>query len=95
MFALLLVLTAPFVPSGPDEDARLDARCGQPIACFDRHGASRSGESDGRRNHTRIGAETDCDDGQPGEGIAAMKNLLRARKVEVPPSGPDEADIDE
>jgi hypothetical protein len=95
MLALLLVLTAPFVPSGHDQEARLEARCEQLIAYFDRYGASRSGNSDGRRNHTRLGAEIDCDDGLYDEGIAAMKKLLRAKKFEVPPGGPDETDIDE
>ncbi|CAN5419918.1 hypothetical protein BH10PSE6_BH10PSE6_05110 [soil metagenome] len=93
MLALLLVLTAPFMPSG-DQEERLEARCSQLIAYFDRYGASRSGHSDGRRNHTRLGAEIDCDDGLYGEGIGAMKNLLRAKKF-VPPAGPDEIDIDE
>lgn len=94
MLALLLVLTAPSMPSG-DREERLEARCSRLIAYYDRYGASRSGHSDGRRNHTRLGAEIDCDDGQHGEGIAAMKKLLRAKKFEVPPAGPDEADIDE
>ena len=35
----------------------LKARCDQLISYFDRYGASRGENSDGARNHTRIGAE--------------------------------------
>jgi len=70
--------------------AQLKARCQQLIAYFDRFGASRSNNSDGRRNHTRISAEIDCSKGLYAEGIAEMEALLRRKKFTPPPPGPDE-----
>src|SRR5262245_56337612 len=40
-------------------NADLKARCDQLISIYDRYGASRSENSDGARNHTRIGAGVD------------------------------------
>ena len=57
----------------------LKARCAQLVAYYDRYGASRSSNSDGRSNHTRIGVEIECDRGLYAKGIAAMKDLLRTR----------------
>ena len=70
--------------------AQLKARCQQLIAYFDRFGASRSNNSDGRRNHTRISAEIDCSRGLYDKGIAEMEALLRRKKFTPPPPGPDE-----
>ncbi len=70
--------------------AQLKARCQQLIAYFDRFGAGRSNNSDGRRNHTRISAEIDCSKGLYAEGIAEMEALLRRKKFTPPPPGPDE-----
>jgi len=72
----------------------LKARCQQLIAYYDRFGVGRSNNSDGRRNHTRIGAEIDCSRGLYAEGIAAMEKLLRAKKFTPPPPGPDEPEDD-
>ena len=94
MLSLLLVLTAQSVPSA-STDATLKARCSQLIAFFDRYGVSRSVHSDGRRNHTRIGAEIDCNNGLYAKGVATMEILLRNKAFAVPPRGPDEIDIDE
>jgi hypothetical protein len=94
VLTLLLVLTAQSLPS-EDTEAGLKARCSQLIAYFDRYGASRSAHSDGRRNHTRLGAEIDCNNGLYAEGIAAMETLLRNKAFEVPPHAPGEVDIDE
>ena len=80
-------------PSGEPGDqttAQLKARCQQLIAYFDRFGAGRSNNSDGRRNHTRISAEIDCSKGLYAEGIAEMEALLRRKKFTPPPPGPDE-----
>ena len=60
-------------------------RCAQLIAAFDRHGSSRSANSDGVRNHTRIGAAIDCERGDYEQGIKEMENLLRRKKFTVPP----------
>jgi hypothetical protein len=94
VLALWLVLTAQSLPSD-NAEAGLKERCSQLIAYFDRWGATRSAHSDGRRNHTRIGAEIDCNNGLYAKGIAEMETLLRNKKFVVPPRGPDEVDIDE
>lgn len=52
---------------------------------YDRYGASRSENSDGARNHTRIGAGIDCSNGQAAEGVAAMEDLVRRKKFDAPP----------
>lgn len=64
------------------------ARCAQLIAFYDRYGASRSNNSDGRRNHTRKSAEIDCQRGDYQKGIAIMEDLLRKKAFTVPPPAP-------
>lgn len=59
-------------------------RCANAIAFFDRYGASRTENSDGQRNHTRIGAEIDCQRGRYEEGITAIEDLLRRKKFDIP-----------
>ncbi len=61
------------------------SRCAQLVAFYDRYGVSRSTNSDGRRNHTRIGAEIDCRRGDYQKGIAIMEDLLRKKAFDVPP----------
>jgi hypothetical protein len=61
------------------------ARCAQLVAYYDRYGVGRSTNSDGRRNHTRIAAELDCQRGDFQKGIAAMEDLLRRKAFTVPP----------
>ena len=61
------------------------ARCAQLVAFYDRYGVGRSTNSDGRRNHTRIGANIDCERGHYEKGIAAMEDLLRRKAFTVPP----------
>jgi hypothetical protein len=63
-------------------------RCSQLLAFYDRYGRSRSLNSDGARNHTRIGAGIDCDRGQYEKGIAFMEDLLRKKSFDVPPPAP-------
>jgi len=65
--------------------ADLKARCDQLISMYDRYGASRSENSDGARNHTRIGAGIDCANGHAAEGVAAMEGLLKDKKFDAPP----------
>jgi hypothetical protein len=70
---------------------QLKARCSQLIAYFDRWSVGRSNDSDGRRNHTRLGAEHHCSRGLYAEGISTMENLLRSKKLTPPAVGlPDE-----
>lgn len=66
-------------------NADLKARCNQLISMYDRYGASRSENSDGARNHTRIGAEVDCQQGRYDQGIAEMETLLKQKHFDVPP----------
>ena len=54
-------------------------------AIDDRYGVGRSTNSDGRRNHTRIAAELDCQRGDYQKGIAALEDLLRRKAFTVPP----------
>ena len=64
------------------------ARCAQLISFYDRYGVSRSNNSDGRRNHTRIAAEFDCERGDYQKGIAIMEDLLRKKAFTVPAPAP-------
>ena len=92
-FALALVATAGMMSSSAiaqnsatlPNNADLKARCDQLILMYDRYGASRSENSDGARNHTRIGAGIDCANGRAAEGVAAMEKLLKDKKFDVPP----------
>jgi hypothetical protein len=61
-------------------------RCAQLIDFFDYYGTGRKENSDGARNHTRIGAEIDCDRGLHEQGIKEMEDLLRRKKFTVPPA---------
>ena len=63
----------------------LRERCAQLIAYFDRFGASRSGNSDGFRNHTRLSAALDCERGLYDAGIREIQDLLRRKKFTAPP----------
>jgi hypothetical protein len=73
--------TPPAQPSQTD----LKARCDQLIAYFDYYGTSRGENSDGARNHTRLGAGMDCNNGHYAEGVAAMETLLKQKNFDVPP----------
>ena len=77
-------------PAASQTTAQLQVRCNQLIAYYDRFGVGRSLNSDGRRNHTRIGAEIDCRRGFYAQGIATMEGLLAAKKFTPPPPGPNE-----
>lgn len=87
-FVTAVVLAAGFAnfasaQTSPDPD--LEARCTQLTSFYDRYGASRSENSDGARNPTRIAAGIDCDEGHYEKGIAAMEALLKAKQFDVPP----------
>lgn len=81
-------------PALAQSDQALKARCSQLIAYYDRFGVGRSTNSDGRRNHTRISAEIDCNRGLYAQGIAVMERLLVAKKFTPPPPGPKEIEDD-
>jgi predicted porin len=81
--AVLGVATA--APAAAQSSADLRARCDQLISYYDRYGASRGENSDGARNHTRIGAAVDCQQGRYADGIASMETLLKQKHFDVPP----------
>jgi len=62
----------------------LKARCDQLLSYYDRYGASRSENSDGARNMSRIGAGIDCEHGRYQESIATMEALLKQKHFDVP-----------
>ena len=88
-FALAIVLAAGAAASAQDsassQTQSLKARCDQLISYYDRYGAGRSENSDGVRNHTRIAAGIECDQGHYSEGIADMEALLKRKNFD--PSG--------
>ena len=66
-------------------EAELIGHCEQPVKTYDLYGAGRSENSDGARNHTRIGACVDCTNGRAGEGIETMTALLLRKNFDLPP----------
>ena len=72
-------------PATAQTQAELTDRCAQLVAFYDYYGRSRSLNSDGARNHTRIAANIDCQRGEYEEGIAIMEDLPRKKAFDVPP----------
>jgi hypothetical protein len=77
----------PAKPMTPERIAWLKKRCGQLVAFFDYYGVSRGENSDGPRNHTRIGATIDCERTHYRTGIDTMAALLVRKAFEVPKPG--------
>lgn len=69
----------------PNESPR--AYCTRLTSFYDWYGASRSENTDGARNMTRIAAGIECERGDYVAGIATMENLMRAKGF-VPPREP-------
>jgi hypothetical protein len=88
LFAVILP-AAMANPASAQMTPNIKARCDQLIAYFDYYGASRSQNSDGLRNFTRIGAGIDCDRGRFEKGIKTMEPLLSGRSLLylLPPQG--------
>src|SRR5215475_12725540 len=78
------IATSASAQSSNSATPNLKARCDQLISYYDRYGAGRSENSDGLRNHTRIGAGIDCQNGQYDKGINAMEALLKNKGFDVP-----------
>jgi hypothetical protein len=78
---------APARPMTPQRVAWLKTRCAQLVAFFDRYGVSRGENSDGPRNHTRIGAVIECERTNYRTGIDTMAALLVRKAFEVPKPG--------
>jgi hypothetical protein len=82
-----VLLSAMFaLPAAAQSQADLKARCDQLTSYFDRYGAGRGENSDGARNHTRIAAGVQCEEGHYAEGIANMEALLKRKAFDVPPA---------
>ena len=79
-----VVLASVAAPAMAQSTADMKARCDQLTSYFDRYGASRGENSDGARNHTRIAAGLECQEGHYAEGINEMEALLRAKNFDVP-----------
>jgi hypothetical protein len=77
--------TPPVRVLSPARAAWLVERCAQLVAFFDYYGVSRGENSDGPRNHTRIGAAIDC---QKGDVLAGKRTIeaLIVRKAFVAPT---------
>jgi len=73
------------IPAFAQSQEDLKSRCNQLISYYDRYGASRSENSYGHRNITRIGAGVDCEKGHYQDSIAAMEALLKQKNFDVPP----------
>jgi hypothetical protein len=77
----------PAKPMTPERQAWLKKRCAQLVAFFDYYGVSRGENSDGPRNHTRIGATIDCERTHYRAGIDTMGALLVRKAFELPTPG--------
>lgn len=80
-------MQAPAKPMTPERVAWLNKRCSQLVAFFDRYGVSRGENSDGPRNHTRIGAVIECERTHYRTGIDTMAGLLIRKAFEIPKPG--------
>ena len=82
--ALVALAFSAALPAAAQSNADLKARCEQLTAYYDRYGVDRSENSDGARNHTRIAAGLDCEDGHYAKGISEMEALLKRKAFDVP-----------
>jgi hypothetical protein len=85
VFAVVLMANST-IPVFGQSSSSLKARCSQLMTFFDWYGASRSENTDGARNHRRLGAEMECRKGNYQEGVAMLEELLRRKKFDVPPA---------
>jgi hypothetical protein len=86
-FAFAIVLSASLAnPAFAQTQPDAKTRCDQLVSYYDRYGAGRGENSDGARNHTRVGAGIDCQRGEYDKGIAAMEALLKNKALDVPPA---------
>ena len=77
----------PIKPMTPERIGWLKKRCSQLVAYYDYWGVGRGENSDGPRNHTRIGAVIDCEKGKYRAGIDAMARLVVLKAFECPKAG--------
>ena len=92
VFAVVLMASST-LPAFGQGSPNLKARCSQLTTFFDWYGASRSENTDGARNHTRLGAEMECKKGNYEQGVAMLEELLRRKKFDVPPAPATMAEV--
>ncbi|MGZ5908763.1 MAG: hypothetical protein ACXWLB_02740 [Reyranella sp.] len=79
-------------PMSPARMAWMKGRCSQLVAFFDYYGVSRGENSDGPRNHTRIGAVIECERTHFRTGVKTMEALLKRKAFDVPTPGTPEVE---
>ena len=70
----------------------MKGRCSQLVAFFDYYGVSRGENSDGPRNHTRIGAAIECERTHVRTGVKTMEALLKRKAFDPPKPGTPEVE---
>jgi hypothetical protein len=70
----------------------MKGRCSQLVAFFDYYGVSRGENSDGPRNHTRIGAAIECERTHVRVGVKTMEALLKRKAFDLPKPGTPEVE---
>ncbi len=82
----------PAKPMSPARMGWMKGRCSQLVAFFDYYGVSRGENSDGPRNHTRIGAAIECERTHFRTGVKTMEALLKRKAFDVPKPGTPEVE---
>lgn len=80
-------MQGPAKPMTPQRMAWMKRRCAQLVAYYDYYGVSRGENSDGARNHTRIGASIECSRTHYRDGIDTIAALLVRKAFVVPKPG--------
>jgi hypothetical protein len=83
---------SPDKPMSPARMTWMKGRCSQLVAFFDYYSVSRGENSDGPRNHTRIGAVIECERTHLRTGIKTMEALLKRKAFDVPKPGTPEVE---
>jgi hypothetical protein len=83
---------SPAIPMSPARSAWMKGRCSQLVAFFDYYGVSRGENSDGPRNHTRIGAAIECERTHMRTGVKTMEALLKRKAFDLPKPGTPEVE---
>jgi hypothetical protein len=83
---------SPDKPMSPARTTWMKGRCSQLVAFFDYYGVSRGENSDGPRNHTRIGATIECERMHVRTGVKTMEALLKQKAFDLPKPGTPEVE---
>jgi len=83
---------SPAKPMSPARMTWMKGRCSQLVAFFDYYGVSRGENSDGARNHTRIGAVIECERTNVRTGVKTMEALLKRKAFDPPKPGTPEVE---